>query len=114
MPDVIVIRQHKSNYPNPISFEVGDKLSVGMRDTEYLGWVSVTDQKGTVGWAPLEYIEISKSGSSGLALKSYSAKELNVEPGEQLSVKYEHCQWCWVEHKTKGTGWVPRECLGNT
>ncbi|MEX2495708.1 MAG: hypothetical protein WD448_06450 [Woeseia sp.] len=57
MADMVVVRQHQSNYPNPVCFEVGDVLFVGERDTEYVGWVKVTDPKGFVGWAPLEYIE---------------------------------------------------------
>lgn len=112
MPEVVVVREHKSNYPNPVSFEAGDSLLVGERDTEYDGWVKITDKKGNVGWAPLEYIELTGIGATGVAVELYSAKELDVDPGERLIVKYEHCQWCWVEHKSKGAGWVPSECLG--
>lgn len=113
MLEIVVVREHRSNYPNPVSFEAGDRLLVGEKDTEYLGWVKITDRKGRVGWAPLEYIELSENGASGAAVRFYSAKELDVDPGERLTVKYEHCQWCWVEHKIKGGGWVPRECLEN-
>lgn len=111
MSEVIVVRGHKSDYPNPVSFEVGDRLLVGEQDTEYAGWVSITDPQGLVGWAPLDYIELADDGANGIALKSYSARELDVEPGERLTFRYEHRQWCWVEHKTRGAGWVPRECL---
>ncbi|WP_180237110.1 SH3 domain-containing protein [Lacimicrobium alkaliphilum] len=113
MFEAVVVRKHKSNYPNPVSFVAGDALLVGERDSEYLGWVRVTDKRGDVGWAPLKYIELNGDGTGGVAIKFYSAKELDVEPGERLTVKYEHCQWCWVEHETKGAGWVPIECLEN-
>lgn len=33
----IVTRDHKSNYPNPVSFEPGDRLDVGAEDTEFPG-----------------------------------------------------------------------------
>lgn len=113
MTEMVVVREHKSNYPNPVCFDAGDRLLVGEQDTEYPGWVRITDQQGLVGWAPLDYIELAEDGASGVALKFYSARELDVEPGERLTFKYEHCQWCWVEHDTKGAGWVPRECLDN-
>lgn len=113
MTDAVVVSAHRSNYPNPVSFDVGDRLEVGEKDTEYVGWVTVTDPNGCAGWAPIEYIELAESVDSGVALKRYSAKELDVEPGERLNVKFEHCQWCWVEHETKGAGWVPSECLNN-
>ena len=80
---------------------------------EYAGWVNITDKKGRVGWAPLEYIDLSENGASGVTVKFYSAKELDVDPCERLSVKGEHCHWCGVEHKAKGAGWVPRARLGN-
>jgi hypothetical protein len=113
MLDVIVVRQHKSNYSNPVTFRPGDQLLVGEKDSEYLGWVRITDLKGNIGWAPIEYIQQKEGSSTAVAVKSYTAKELDVEPGERLSVKYEHCQWCWVEHRTKGAGWVPTACLEN-
>lgn len=107
----IVIREHKSNYPNPVAFTLGDQLNVGEEDTEFPGWVRIADKVGNEGWAPIEYIQLSDLRTTGIALKPYSAKELNVEPGDRLIVKQEHCQWCWVEHATKGSGWVPDNCL---
>jgi SH3-like domain-containing protein len=111
MHNAVVVQQHKSNYPDPVSFATGDKLLIGKQDTEYPGWVRVTDKKGTVGWAPLAYIALNEDGHNGVALVSYSATELDVEPGEHVIVEFEHCQWCWVTHKSKGAGWVPKENL---
>lgn len=111
--NVVVVRQHTSNYPNPVAFECGDKLVVGEQDPHYPGWVRITDQSGNIGWAPLEYIQLTENGASGIALKHYSAKELNVNLGDSVAVEYEYCQWCWVEHTIKGSGWVPKECLEN-
>lgn len=107
----IATRDHKSNYPNPVSFEPGDRLDVGAEDTEFPGWVRIIDPVGNEGWAPLEYIQLSEHHTTAVALKAYSAKELDVEPGDRLTVNYEHCQWCWVEHADKGAGWVPQDCL---
>ncbi len=109
--NAVVTQEHKSNYPNPVVFEPGDQLELGAEDTEFPGWVRISDSVGNEGWAPLEYIKLSENHSTGVALKAYSAKELDVEPGDRLIVKHEHCQWCWVEHAENGAGWVPEECL---
>ena len=47
-----VIEAHVSDYPNPISFENGQEIRVGKRDTQYEGWVWVTTNDGNEGWAP--------------------------------------------------------------
>ena len=106
-----VIKAHGSNYSDPISFKAGDVLEVGELDVEYEGWVRVTDPRGKEGWAPLAIIKKTVDRDVGIAVKDYSAKELTVDPGEELLIQYEHCQWCWVEHPIKGFGWVPKSCL---
>ena len=52
---VIVIEEHSSNYPNPITFEQGEALQLGKQDTEFEGWIRVTTQDGNEGWAPIQY-----------------------------------------------------------
>ncbi|WP_028672468.1 SH3 domain-containing protein [Saccharospirillum impatiens] len=105
------IRNHQSNYPDPISFKSGDTLDIGELDTEYDGWVRVTDPRGKEGWAPLSLINITAENSSGFATGDYSAKELDINREDRVLVHYEHCQWSWVEHAEKGMGWVPSDCL---
>ena len=41
-----VIAEHRSNYPNPIEFEVGENLTVGKIDPEYPGWIWVETNTG--------------------------------------------------------------------
>lgn len=111
MSNTTVLKAHRSNYPDPVVFENGDRLKLGDRDTEYPGWVRATDTHGVTGWAPLGYMKLIEEGAEAVAVQGYSARELDVDPGERLCVEYEHCQWCWVSHATKGAGWVPKACL---
>ena len=105
MKTITVIKSHKSNYPNPISFEKGDLLSVGMHDDEYAGWVRVTTRDGNEGWAPEQYIELHSD--QWVAIENYSAKELNTTVGEKLLVLHELNEWVWVQNSHDRYGWVP-------
>ena len=98
---------HRSKYPNPISFELGDRLVLGRRDTEFSGWIWVTTLDGNQGWAPEQYLETRENGF-GYARRAYTARELNTEIGDRLVVLTELNEWLWVENDEGVEGWVPR------
>lgn len=74
MPKVVVVREHRSNYPNPVSFSAVDRLLVGERDTEYVGWVKITDKKGRVGWHRSNILSYLKMVLAELRLNSTQLK----------------------------------------
>lgn len=111
MTKAIAIRNHRSNYPNPIVFKKGDPLVLGELDAEYEGWRRVITLSGNEGWAPVAYIEALDGGPSGLAIKDYCAVELHINAGEYLEVRSEHAGWCWVESGRGEAGWVPKESI---
>ena len=100
-----VIMKHTSNFPNPISFKIGDELVTGIHDDEFVGWVKVTTKNGNQGWAPEQYIDMSSVPA--VAIENYSANELNVDLGEILEFIHELNEWVWVKNKTGKFGWVP-------
>jgi len=102
-----VIKNHKTNYPNPISFKSGDIVSVGISDSKYKGWVRVTTSSGNVGWAPEQYINIS--ANPALAICDYSANELTTKVGEILELIHVLNEWAWVENSNGELGWIPCE-----
>ncbi len=104
---VSVIHQHRSNYPDPVSFRRGDRLVAGRRDTEYPGWIRVTAGDGREGWAPEQYLDLDESPA--LALEDYSARELDTEIGEQLDVLQVLNDWLLVENARGVRGWVPAQ-----
>jgi hypothetical protein len=60
MSKLLVIRQHRSEYPYPITFEAGARLGVGERSDGSQGWVdwflcSTPGQED--GWVPLQILE---------------------------------------------------------
>ncbi len=104
---LVAVTPHTSAYPDPIRFQPGDPLVLGERDGEYPGWIRVRTADGNAGWAPEQLIEI-QSQTRGVALASYTARELDTEAGEVLVCHRELNGWLWVENSRGATGWVPK------
>ena len=102
----VVIHAHVSTYPDPIEFDVGEHLTLGEEDDEYPGWIWVTSDVGKQGWAPVQYVE-QLGDKVGEGLRRYTARELNTEVGQIVSVHDELNQWLWVETDQGEFGWVP-------
>lgn len=105
---VTVTQAHVSNYPNPIRFNQGDPLTLGVLDTEYPGWIRTRTKDGNEGWAPVQYIDRDESDQTlGTANTDYSAFELNTRQGETLTVLSELNDWYRVTNEAGTEGWVP-------
>ncbi len=104
-----VIEKYSSAYPNPICFKVGDKVSVGLHDTEYIGWIKVTTNSGKQGWAPELYLNTVTVPA--IALQDYIATELNTEIGQVLEVIVILNEWAWAKNPTGQLGWVPLKTI---
>ena len=103
---LIVVEEHKSNYPNPISFKKGESLIIGKKDTEFEDWIWVTTKDENQGWAPMQYLQIEE-GNKAVAKQDYTAKELDTCLGDELFLHYELNEWGWVEKSDGSCGWVP-------
>lgn len=107
---LIVTAQHRSNYPDPIAFPEGTLLEIGEEYTGnegWEGWYFCTVPGQGSGWVPRQLIEWT-GDTFGRALESYSAKELNVEPGEILWGSERLNGWIWcIRSSAAEEGWVP-------
>lgn len=110
----LVIKDHTSEYPEPITFAKGAPLTVGEAYDGPEGWdnwlfCETPGQKG--GWVPAQIIEIINE-KVALAREDYTARELNVREGELLLGERTLNGWVLCE-KTTGSesGWVPLENL---
>lgn len=102
-----VISAHRSNYPNPIGFASGDRVTVtGKRDDEFPGWVWVRTGDGNEGWAPAAWLDRVSAGSAD-ATADYCARELDTEVGELLEGQEELAGWYWCRAAAGTLGWVP-------
>lgn len=108
---VVVIQPHVSTFPNPISFEPGQRVQLGRRDTEYGGWIFVTTADGNEGWAPEQYIASTDNPSVGIARCRYNAFELDTQLHEQLDVISELNKWYLVRNRAGQEGWIPMQTV---
>ena len=110
----IVIKSHVSNYPNPIRLEEGDvvKMIESYAGPENWGnWMFCHEEKyDGKGWVPEQIIRKDMNGT-GIIIKQYTAKELNVSIGKRLIGLEELNGWVWCEGRDGEKGWVPKENL---
>lgn len=105
----IAIQPHRSNYPDPIYFDVGDRVIVGDRDSsEYPGWTWARTADGNAGWAPESMLSVI-DGHTALATERYTSRELNTQVGDIFVVIRELNGWCWVRTSRGDEGWLPIE-----
>lgn len=97
---------HLSKYPNPISFQRGDAVTVTRRDAEYPGWIRTHTADGNEGWAPESLLDVRSDGTA-IALADYTAQELDTEAGEIVEVIRELNGWYWVVSSNGEEGWIP-------
>ena len=105
--DLLVVVAHASAYPNPVTFEEGDSLATGRRDTEFPGWIRVTTADGKEGWAPEQFLRPGTASGTAVATEYYCARELDTSVGERLRLHREMNEWVLVENERGETGWVP-------
>jgi hypothetical protein len=96
-------------YPDPIRGAAGDRLALGRRDDEYPGWVWATAADGRAGWVPERWLRIE--GESGVLLCDYTAAELPLMPGDEVSGELVLNGWLWAMNTAGECGWVPLDCL---
>lgn len=106
----VVIREHKSNYPNPITLEKDERVLVGKKYEGKEGWDNwrycYKMDKSQEGWVPEQLIILS--GKYGIIKENYTAKELTIKAGETLKGIKELNGWVWCRDKEGREGWIPK------
>jgi len=98
--------EYKVEYQNPIQVEAGETVEVGRADDDYPGWLWCRAADGREGWTPLELL----SGERPLAivLRDYSARELAVQPGDEVEIEEVRHGWALVRNAQGDRGWIPK------
>ena len=81
---VQVIKEWQPNYPDPIVLKAGETVAVEDRPSEWPGWIWCTAASGKSGWTPIAYLD--RTGDTARALHDYSAVELAVQPGDEVTL----------------------------
>jgi SH3-like domain-containing protein len=67
-------------------------------------WCRAAD--GRAGWLPFELL--SGEGSLAIVLRDYSARELAVQPGDEVEVEDVRHGWALVRNDQGERGWIPK------
>lgn len=106
---VQVRRGYQVQYADPISVRAGEILTVGRVDNNNPGWRWCRAADGRQGWVPVEFL--SNEEPQTTILKDYSALELEVVPGEEVTVEDARHDWLLVRNMKGDCGWIPGECF---
>ena len=105
-----VTRDHVSEYPRPITFEVGTLLVVHERydgDEDWEDWYFCETEGQEGGWVPVQVLDFL-DGKTACAKESYTARELDSRVGQVLQGSRVLNGWVWCERPDDGcSGWVP-------
>ncbi|AAM35335.1 peptide-binding protein [Xanthomonas phaseoli pv. phaseoli] len=97
---------HRAAYANPVRFQAGQQVGLGVRDEEWPAFAWVTTDSGRAGWAPLAWLRPLGDGRAE-ALRDYDARELDAQTGEDVLLHHEHGGWWWSERADGTQGWLP-------
>jgi hypothetical protein len=105
-----VIKDRKSDYPNPIELKKNEIVSVGEEYTDnenWSNWIKCTNQKNISGWVPKQILKMEQS--TAIVLENYSANELNIKTDEEVEVIKILNGWGWSKNSRDELGWIPLE-----
>lgn len=110
--------QHRSEYPDPITFKKGTRIVVGEiyeGNEEWENWYFCTVTNHSGGWVPAQFIDQNEIPGYGVANDDYTAKELDVDEGDKFQVIKCVNGWFWCQRLSDNeTGWVPVKILEET
>lgn len=109
MNKVVVTREHRSEYPRPLTFEVGTVLAVGEKyegDEGWADWYFCHAPGKEGGWVPVQVLEFIDD-TTARAREDYTARELDVDPGQVLETSRTLNGWAWCVREDGASGWVP-------
>ena len=110
----LVIKKHVSEYPDPITLQKGDTISIGEIYTgpeNWDNWYLCSAKGQNEGWVPGQIIE-HFNDKTGIVKENYTARELDVTEGERLIGSHILNGWMWCTRPSdRATGWVPLKNL---
>ncbi|AKT38824.1 SH3 domain-containing protein [Chondromyces crocatus] len=109
-----VLARYTPSRPDPISFRLGDPVQLDGRDDLWEGnrWVWATNAGGHGGWIPPQAVVPAEEGAGHwIARRDYSARELDVHPGDRLDILRRELGWCWCRTAQGDCGWIPERDL---
>ena len=109
-----ILKSYQTKYNNPLILNAGDIVTLGEEEKEekWKGWIRAYT-KDNEGWIPLQIVKNSEDGKKGTVLEYYTAKEIDVNEGDNITVMKKLNGWSWIRLESTGEeGWIPDENIG--
>ena len=103
----VVIKNHKSDFPNPLILNKGERLAIGDKKTNFVGWIWCIAVDGNCGWVPEKFVK--KTEDNCMMLVDYDSTELAVTVGENLTILSQESDWVLCLNSKNKRGWIPLE-----
>lgn len=100
-----VKKSYGGSSEDPLIVRKGDRLRFERRRSEWPGWIWCTSDSGKTGWVPESWVKLE--GQACIMTRDYSAFELTVSTGDELSATVIESGWAWVTNSLGESGWVP-------
>lgn len=104
--------QYSVEYPDPINVKAGERVDVGREDDDFPGWKWCKASNGREGWVPVELL-LDEAGGA-IVSHNYSARELDVRPGEEVVVEDARHERLLVRNANGERGWIPASHIRKT
>ncbi len=100
-----VAAAHRAPERPAIRVTIGDRVTLGERDTDWPQFVWAMLASGLGGWIPAAMFDAERGPAR--ALDDYDTRELDAGEGELLVLHHETASWWWAQDARGRTGWIP-------
>jgi hypothetical protein len=107
---LLVVETWQPAYRRPLVLSAGDRVTVGQQDTEWTSYRWCTNEAGTGGWVPHDYLVMEEDGTATSTVH-YSTAELSVEVDAVVTGFQAAGDWTWCVADNGAEGWVPNRAL---
>lgn len=104
-----LLRDYRSQYPDPIRFRAGECVVLGECDREWPEFLWATDAYGRSGWVHQRFLDAATGTAT--AIRDYIARELDADTGETVALIEEAGGWWWAQNTEGEQGWLPARDL---
>jgi methylated-DNA-[protein]-cysteine S-methyltransferase len=107
LPWVAVSRRYRTRYHTPVEVVAGETVQwlPHADHGEFPGWAFARAASGREGWLPRDWFGPGEAQS--MALRSYSAQELDADVGDRVLDLDRFGGWVLARHSDQRVGWIP-------
>ncbi len=104
-----VIEDWTRSYDSPLVVISGQQVEVGVRDSDWPGFLWCRGADGKEAWLP--EVILAVTGETATALRDYDPIELTAAAGDRVFGDEALAGWIWCRNQAGAEGWLPARLL---